>query len=278
MLKAISPFWDGNEVWLVLVGAGLFSAFPLVYAIVLPAFYLPLTLMLLALIFRGVAFAFRRHAARPEAWDWTFGCASLMVPLIQGTALGAILQGIPVAGNAYAGGAWTWLSPLALACGAALAMGDCLLAAAWLILKTEGEVRKRAYGWVKVLLPAWLVFLAGIGAWLVTIQPRLSATALESGWAWLPLLLGLAALAGLWGGLRRGNDRLPYALASLLFLAGFVAVGLGLWPYVLPFSVTIAQAAAPAETLRFLTPGAVIVFPLVLLYSGIVAWLMRGKV
>ncbi len=141
MVKAISPFWDGNEVWLVLVGAGLFSAFPLVYAIVLPAFYLPLAAMLIARTLRVISIEFRYHGAKNRLWDRGFFAGSLVTAFIQGVAAGALIQGLPVAAGQYAGGSWEWLTPFSLLCGAAFTLGCTLLGAAWLVLKTEGPLR-----------------------------------------------------------------------------------------------------------------------------------------
>ncbi len=279
LVRAISPFWDGNEVWLVLVGAGLFAAFPTVYAIVLPAFYLPLTAMLIALIFRGVFFEFRDHAGQSRLWDRGFFLGSLAASFIQGAALGGLIQGIAVADGRYAGGAFDWLTPFTLTCGAGLTLGYALLGAAWLVLRTAGEAREKAYRLLAGLLAAFVTLFLIAAFWTAAVHPRVASRWLESPWLLLTPALGAAAILGLWAGVRSRRDTVPYAMAALLFLALFLAAAGSFWPYLVPFAVTIDAAAAPVETLRFLFYGAGIpVFPLVLVYSGVVLWTLRGKV
>src|SRR5262245_27908716 len=147
ILNSIAPVWDGNETWLVLGGGGLLAVFPLAYAIVMSALYAPIIAMLLALIFRGVAFEFRYRSFNPkQTWDEGFAVGSLVAAFAQGVALGALVQGIPVANRAYAGGWWDWLTPFSVLTGIALVVGYALLGATWLIMKTEGELQERAYG------------------------------------------------------------------------------------------------------------------------------------
>ncbi len=279
LVRAISPFWDGNEVWLILVGAGLFAAFPPVYAIVLPAFYLPLTAMLIALVFRGVFFEFRNHAGGSRLWDWGFFLGSLAAAFIQGAALGGIVQGIAVADGRYAGGPFDWLTPFTLTCGTGLTLGYTLLGAAWLVLRTTGETRERAYRLLAGLLVAFLAVFLIAALWTTAVHPRLAARWQESPGLFLAPALGAAAILGLWTGIRGRRDSVPYAMTVLLFLALFLAAAGSFWPYLVPFAVGIEAAAAPAGTLRFLFYGAGIpVFPLVLLYSGVILWILRGKV
>ena len=151
MIAAISPFWDGNETWLVVVGASLFATFPVVYAVFLPAFYFPVLLMLLGLIFRGVAFEFRNRGAAGGLWDWGFFIGSAVAAFVQGAAVGAMIRGIPVVNNQYAGGPFEWLMPLPVLTGIGLVLGYALLGAGWLVMKSEGALRD----WARARIP-WL--------------------------------------------------------------------------------------------------------------------------
>jgi cytochrome d ubiquinol oxidase subunit II len=279
MVRAISPFWDGNEVWLVLVGTLLFAAFPPVYAILLPAFYLPLTLMLLALVFRGVSFEFRHHAGfGGRFWDAGFFLGSLVVSFVQGAALGGLVQGIPVADLQYAGGSWEWLTPFAALCGAAAVLGHALLGASWLVLKTEGPLRDRSYRQLRWLLRGALAVFAGACLYASAVEPRIAQRWLQNPWLFLLPLLGLAACLGFGVGIRTRRDVLPYTMAAVMLLAAVLAVVGSFWPYLIPFSVTIEAAAAPAQALGFLFwGGGLLIFPLVLLYTVVVHLFLKGK-
>ena len=189
MMKAIAPFWDGNETWLVLIGAGLFAAFPMVYAIFLPAFYLPITLMLFGLIFRGVAFEFRYRSQRMRpVWDWGFFVGSLVATFVQGAAIGTMVQELPVVGERYAGGAFEWVTPFSIVCGAGLVLGYALLGAAWLVLKTEGDLRDWAYRRLDWLLGGVIVVLIAVFAFALATQLRVLDRWLDD-----PRLVSLAA-------------------------------------------------------------------------------------
>ncbi len=152
-MNSVAPIWDGNETWLVLGGAGLFAAFPLAYAVILPGTYLPLIIMLLGLIFRGVAFEFRFKAHhRRHLWDKAFHYGSLAATIAQGMVLGAFIQGFEVENRQFAGGMFDWLTPFSLLTGAALISGYALLGATWLIMKTERELQERCYRLARGLL------------------------------------------------------------------------------------------------------------------------------
>jgi len=279
MVKAISPLWDGNEVWLVLVWASLFGAFPMVYAILLSAFYLPVTLMLLALIFRGVSFEFRYLSKNNRLWDWGFFLGSLITSFVQGMVAGGLIQQLPVAGGQYAGGAFEWLTPFSLLCGAGLAIGYTLLGAAWLVLKTEGDLRDWSYCRLARLLLSALAVLGFACAWTFAAQPQVANRWLEARWLILFPFSGVLASLGLWAGVRRRRDGLPYAMAVVIFLAVLLAFAGSFWPHLIPFTVTIEAASAPVQTLKFLFYGAgIAVFPLVLFYTGVVYWVLRGKI
>jgi cytochrome bd ubiquinol oxidase subunit II len=278
----VAPVWDGNETWLVLGGGGLMAAFPLAYAVVLPALYAPITAMLLGLIFRGVAFEFRfRSTRRKLIWDWAFAVGSTVAAFAQGIALGALVQGIPVSGRAYAGGWWDWLTWFSILTGLALVIGYALLGATWLIWKTSGELQQKAYSL------AWstgLATLALIGI-VSLIMPFLDPLFRQRWFSFpnivyaapVPILVGLAALM-LLAGLGRRRERAPFFAAVALFVLSYLGLGISFYPYILPPSLTIWDAAAPAKSLEFLLVGAVVLIPLILAYTAWSYWIFRGKV
>jgi cytochrome d ubiquinol oxidase subunit II len=282
MLAAISPVWDGNETWLVLSAAALFAAFPAVYALLLSAFYLPLCLMLAALILRGVAFEFR-HNAGPRmrrVWDMGFAGGSLIATFMQGATLGALVYGIPVVDGRYAGsGVLDWVSPFAVLCGAGLCVGDALLGAAWLILKGEGELRERAYRLLPWLLAAALGFVACAFVGALGLHLRVMHRWIERPWLVVFPFIALAAVIVMWTGIRQRRDAWPFAAAALVFIAAFAMFAASFVPYMVPFSMTIAQAAAPPSSLAFVFWGAgAFILPLILLYTIVVYSVFKGKV
>jgi cytochrome d ubiquinol oxidase subunit II len=281
-MNSVAPVWDGNETWLVLGGGGLLAAFPLAYAVVLPALYAPITAMLLGLIFRGVAFEFRfRSTRRKLLWDWAFAGGSSLAAFAQGIALGALVQGIPVSGRAYAGGWWDWLTWFSILTGLALVIGYALLGATWLIWKTSGELQRKAYSL------AWstgLATLALIGI-ISLIMPFLDPLFRQRWFSFpniiyaapVPILVALAALV-LLAGLGRRRERAPFLAAAALFILSYLGLGISFYPYILPPSLTIWDAAAPAKSLEFLLVGAVVLIPLILAYTAWSYWVFRGKV
>jgi cytochrome bd ubiquinol oxidase subunit II len=280
MKDAIAPFWDGNEVWLVLIAAGLFGAFPIVYGIFLPAFYLPMALMLSGLIIRGVSFEFRHHAGPSRwIWDWGFFLGSLLASFIQGAVIGRLVQTLPVMNGQYSGGAFDWLTRFSVFCGMGLVSGYALLGAAWLVLRTEGPLREWAYGRIRWLLVAVLAILAMVSWSILTMHHRVMDRWLGN--TWLVVFPMVVALASIWLGIgvRKRLDHVPYQMAVVIFLAAFLALESSFWPYMIPFSITVQEAAAPVETLEFLFYGAgIFIFPIVLFYTGTVYWTLRGKV
>jgi cytochrome d ubiquinol oxidase subunit II len=281
-MNSIAPVWDGNETWLVLGGGGLMAAFPLAYAIVLPALYTPLIAMLLGLVFRGVAFEFRwRDPAHRKFWDAGFFGGSLVATFAQGITLGALLQGIEVQGRAYAGGWWDWLTPFSLLTGASLVIAYALLGAGWLIWKAEGELNARARRFATFLLPA---FLAVVGA-VSLATPFLEGQYYQRWFQWpgliltglMPFLFGGAALAA-WLGIRRGRDWLPFAATLAMFALTLAGLGISIWPDVIPGRVTIWQAAAPHASQLFMLVGASVLVPIILAYTAWSYWVFRGKV
>jgi cytochrome d ubiquinol oxidase subunit II len=281
-MNAIAPVWDGNETWLVMGGGGLMAAFPLAYAVILPATYPLVIAMLLGLVFRGVAFEFRHRDERHRPlWDFAFFAGSLAAALAQGMILGAILQGIEVSGRAYAGSWWDWLTPYTLLTGLGVVAGYALLGACWLIWKLEGEVQQRAYRLALGAAIATLALMAAVSAYNLALLPEYRAR-----WLAMPNILFAsqvplltAIIAGfLFRALRKRHERAPFVLALGLFLLGMAGLGVTIWPYVVPDSVTIWDAAAPARSQVFMLVGVVLILPLILAYTGWSYWVFRGKV
>jgi cytochrome bd ubiquinol oxidase subunit II len=281
-MNSIAPVWDGNETWLVMGGGGLLAAFPLAYAIILPATYPLIIAMLLGLVFRGVAFEFRwRDPGQRPIWDAAFTIGSIVAALAQGMTLGAILQGIRVVNDAYAGGWLDWLSPFTLLTGVALVIGYALLGATWLVWKTEGGTQRHARRLALRLGIATMIALAAVSAatpylaydywrrWFAMPGVLLTAQ--------VPLLVVIAAATFFWA-LRRGAERLPFLMALALFLLGFVGLGISIYPFMVPRAVTIWQAAAPPQSQLFMLVGAAVIIPVILIYTGWAYWVFRGKV
>jgi len=280
-MNSVAPVWDGNETWLVLGGGGLFAVFPLAYATILPALYAPLIAMLLALIFRGVSFEFRPRANRSRfLWDLGFFGGSLVAAFSQGLALGALVQGIEVVDRAYAGGWFDWLSPFSLLTGVAVVIGYALLGATWLVMKTDGELRARAARW------AWrcgAVTLALIGV-ISLLTPFLNPVYLDHWFRWpgaifsviVPALL-LFCVWLFWRGMREGRDNWPFIAAQAMFVFCYIGILISFYPYMVPPSITLWQAAAPDESLEFLLVGAVVLLPMILGYTAYAYWVFRGK-
>ncbi len=282
MMTSLAPYWDGNETWLVVIGASLFAAFPAVYAVFLGAFYLPVLLMLIGLIFRGIAFEFRNRSGRMRPfWDKGFFLGSAVVAFVQGAAIGAMMRGIPVADNQYAGGLFSWLHPFALLTGAGLVLGYMLLGASWLVLKNEGALRDWAYARLTPLALAVLAVLGLAFAVALTVDNSYELTQggqrLEGPGAIWPLLCG-GAIAGVAVSPRVRNDVLPFALTVIFFAAAYLTLGQMMWPYLIPYSLTVSDAAAPEVSLQFFFYAGVVVLPMIALYTAGVYWVFRGKI
>jgi cytochrome d ubiquinol oxidase subunit II len=282
MMNSVAPVWDGNETWLVLGGGGLFAVFPLAYAVIMPALYAPIIVMLLGLIFRGVAFEFRWKTKRGQfLWDWAFAFGSTVAAFAQGVALGALVQGIKVEGRAYAGGWWDWLTPFSLLTGAALVVGYGLLGATWLVMKTEGRVQDHGYRLARVAGPVTLAMIGAVSLW----TPFLNADYAARWFGWpgmvltlpVPLLVALAAWV-LLAGLRRRDEVRPFLAALALFVLSFAGLGISFFPNIVPGSLSLWQAAAPDNSLAFLLVGAAVLVPLILTYTAYSYWVFRGKV
>jgi len=283
IVNSVAPDWDGNETWLVLGGGGLMAAFPLAYAILMPALYVPMVAMLIGLIFRGVAFEFRWRTTQSERnrWDIAFACGSWLAALAQGIALGAILQGVHVEGRHYAGGWWDWLTPFSILTGIALVVGYALLGATWLVMKTEGTLRDGAYRLSWALL---LAMLGAIGAVSVA-TPFLHVQYTQRWFAWpniiltAPVPIAVAAVTALLlRSLARKRDYQPFFLSLALFALSYAGLGISMYPYIVPQSITIWQAASPANSQLFMLAGVAVLIPLILGYTGWAYWVFRGKV
>lgn len=282
MMNSVAPVWDGNETWLVLGGGGLFAAFPLAYAVLMPALYTPIIAMLLGLVFRGVAFEFRwRSPHERSIWDVAFAGGSFVAALAQGVALGAILQGVKVDGRLYGGGWWDWLTPFTLLTGCSVVAGYALLGATWLVMKTEGNLRERAYaiGWR--FLFATLLAIALVSA----ATPFLEVVYWRRWFAWpnilftAPVPIAVSIVAALiMRSLAARHDRRPFFLSLALFALCYAGLGISMYPYIVPQSITIWQAAAPANSQQFMLIGVAIMIPIILAYTGFAYWVFRGKV
>lgn len=281
-MNAIAPVWDGNETWLVLGGGGLFAAFPLAYGIILTATYPLMIAMLLGLVFRGAAFEFRWHDPRHRTlWDAAFTAGSVIAALAQGMILGALLQGVTVVDNAYAGGWFDWLTPFTLLTGLGVLAGYALLGATWLIWKLEGTAQARAVRLARVLGVATLLAMAAVSAatpflhyayWQRWFEmPGVVLT------AQVPLLVVIATFF-YFRSLNAGAERLPFVLALGLFLLGFTGLGISMFPYIVPDQITIWDAAAPEQSQAFMLVGTVIIIPIILAYTAWAYWVFRGKV
>jgi cytochrome d ubiquinol oxidase subunit II len=282
MMASIAPFWDGNETWLVLAVGGLLAAFPLAYAVLMPALYVPVIMMLLGLIFRGVAFEFRFKAVKSRPiWDYAFHFGSIVAVFMQGMILGAFVQGVRVEGRSFAGAAFDWLNAYSFMTGMALLFGYALLGATWLVMKTEGIDQK----WAR---KCGLYVLGYVGVFMVIVSismPVMNAD-VEALWFSVPngfYLLPVPVTTGvlfilLWRDLHRDREYRPFLLSIGIFLMGYLGLGISLWPWLVPFKVTFRQAAAAPTSQSFLLVGTVFVLPVILTYTAYCYYVFRGKV
>src|SRR5215471_21771092 len=251
MMRSIAPFWDGNETWLVLGGAGLFVAFPQAYAVIMPALYLPVIFMLLALVFRGVAFEFR-SVSRSKTWlNVAFALGSALAAFAQGVILGGLIQGIHMQGGAFAGGTFDWATPFAFLCGLSLVAGYGLLGSTWLTMKTEGPVAERSRAHSRILLVAVLAFMAIVSLWTPLTDSRIAARWFSLPnfyFLWpVPVVTALVAFQT-WRWIETGREAPPFLATILLFLLGFLGLVISVFPYLVPPSLTVWDtAAAPAS-------------------------------
>jgi cytochrome d ubiquinol oxidase subunit II len=280
MMAAVAPIWDGNETWLVVTGVILWGAFPTAYAILLSALYLPLLVMLAGLILRGVAFEFRSKTERLRwVWDWSFIVGSFAASFIQGLTVGALVEGLPIVNGQYTGGDFGWFSPFAALCGAGLCIGYALLGACWLIKKCEGEVREQSYRLVSYLAVSLLIFLVIVFAYALAENLRVMGRWLERPYLFVFPVIGALSVLVLAFSVRFRHDDVPFPMVVTIFVAAFGTLAVSFWPYVIPFSLTIQDAAAPQSTLAFMFWGeGLFIFPILLLYAVINFTVFKGKV
>lgn len=283
MMNTVAPVWDGNETWLVLGGAGLLAAFPLAYAVVLSALYLPLIFMLIGLIFRGVAFEFRFKAREHERhfWDKGFFFGSLVATFFQGVTLGTYLQGISVMDNTYAGGALDWVTPFSMFTGVGLVIAYALLGSTWLIMKTHGTLQEQAYHYTRILVWGLLAVIVVISIWTPLLDGRIAARWFSfPQMLWfspVPILVAGSAYWLLWA-IHRQAQTLPFLLTLALVFLGYSGLGISLWPYIIPPNISIWDAAGPVQSQAFTLVGALLIIPVILGYTIWAYYVFRGKV
>lgn len=282
MVNSVAPIWDFNETWLILGGGGLLAVFPLAFAILMPAVYFPILVMLLGLLFRGVAFEFR-HA--PEAhlplWNAAFAYGSLFATLAQGIVLGNFIKGFPVSGRVFSGTSWDWIAPFPVLTGVGLVVGYMLLGATWLVMKTEGELQDWARRMSYRLLFGLLAFIAMVSIWTPMLSARIADRwfSLPNLYFFSPVPILTAVLAWLlWHSLRKGWEVLPFICTMGLFLLSFTGLIISLWPYAIPPSITLWDAATAPMSQQFLMVGTMFLLPVILLYVFWSYWVFRGKV
>lgn len=280
MMNSISPVWDGNETWLVLGGAGLLGAFPLVYSIFLPALYIGVFLLLAGLIFRGIAFEFRFRAKSSKyLWDWSFTVGSILATFAQGAVVGAYIQGFETDGLVYSGGALDWLSPFTVITGLGMVAGYALLGSTWLIIKTEGELQAWAYKITPYLLAALLTVFAVVCIYTPFIDELVKERwfgSISMIWA-LPVCAIVCAAMVIYG-VKTKHEYLPFLASGGIFIFSYLGLLASKWPYIVPPNFTIWDAASSPNSQMFLLVGTVVVIPLILSYTAWSYWIFRGKV
>ena len=284
MMNTAAPIWDGNETWLVLGGAGLLAAFPKAYALILSALYLPVLLMLIALVFRGVAFEFRFKASggSKRFWGAAFASGSMLAAFAQGTILGALVEGMPLTEGKYLGGVFGWFSPFSMLTGVAVMFGYALLGSTWLILKTEGHMQLIARTLARPLVLVVVAFMGLVSTWLPFLDSKIMARWFDSGNFWwlapVPLLALVNAVALWHASMRKGRDAAPFLLALAFFGLGFTGLVIGMWPNIVPPSLTIWEAASPPSSQGFVLVGLIVLLPAILGYTFWSYRVFRGKV
>lgn len=280
-MNTIAPVWDGNETWLVLGGGGLFAAFPLAYAVIMPAVYTPIIAMLLGLVFRGVAFEYRTRTTRLWIWDRAFAFGSTMAAFSQGVILGAILQGVRVTGRSYSGGWWDWLSPFSVLTGVSVVAGYALLGACWLIYRTEHGLQDRAFSLARTTGAMTLVAIVAVSLATPFLSHDYFSRWFEAPGLYLsapvPILIGATGVLFV-RALRQRSEFQPFLLALLLFLLSFVGLGVSMFPWLVPGEISIFAAATAENSQVFMLFGVGIMLPIIIAYTGYSYWVFRGKV
>ena len=282
MMASVAPVWDGNETWLVMGGIGIFAAFPTAFAVIFPALYFPVLAMLLGLIFRGVAFEFRPAAVTSgRHWDRSFFWGSLIATYAQGCVLGQFVLGFQVSGRQFAGSPYDWVHPFVLAVAAGLVAGYVLLGATWLVMKTDGALRDWARGVARYALVGVLAFIVMVSVWTPLLQEHIARRWFS--WpniVWLspvPVVTGLIAY-GLWRALERGRDAAPFIAALGLFAMSYLGLTVSLFPYIVPHTLTLWDAAGAPQAQAFLLIGTLFLIPIIFTYTAWSYWVFRGKV
>lgn len=281
-MNSIAPIWDGNETWLVLGGLGLLAAFPLAFAIIMPAVYFPILVMLLALIFRGVAFEFRfRDSAHRTFWDHAFGLGSALATFAQGVVLGAFIQGFQVEGRHFSGGAFDCFTPFSLFTGAALLFGYGLLGACWLILKLDGALQRRARRQARLCFLGTLAAVGIVSLWTPLLDPQIAHRWFT--WPNIAFLAPVPVLTALftaleWRAIGNAKAELaPFLYAVCLFSLSYLGIAISLWPMIVPHHYSLWQAASSPDTQLFLGIGTMFLLPVILIYTAWSYWVFRGK-
>ena len=281
-MNSIAPVWDGNETWLVLGGVGLLAAFPLAFAIIMPAVYFPVLILLLALIFRGVAFEFRlRDVEHLTFWEQGFSYGSAAAAFAQGMVLGSLIQGFEVEGRAFSGGSFDFLTPFSVFSGVALMAGYALLGACWLVMKTEGALQDHARRLALLCLYGVMIAIAGVSVWTPLVHPYVA----ERWFSWpnilylapIPVLTGVLIL-WVWRALRTGNEIVPFVGSTGIFVLSYAGIAISLWPFIVPYHFTLWQTASTPNTQAFLLIGTMFLLPIILINMGWSYWVFRGKV
>ncbi|HKA46862.1 MAG TPA: cytochrome d ubiquinol oxidase subunit II [Methyloceanibacter sp.] len=272
MMNSVAPFWDGNETWLVLGGGGLLAAFPLAYSVMLPALYIPIILMLIGLILRGVAFEFRFKSERYRwTWDLAFTAGSIVAALMQGMIIGAFVHGFKIANNQFGGGPFDWLTPFSIVTGLAVIAGYVLLSAGWLIMKGDEALRDWAYSIGRCALIAVAVFIAVFSIWTPWLHPEIAKRWFTPANMVMlsPVPLATAAtICGLWLSLKKRWRYWPFLLGAAIFFLCYTGLAVSLFPYIIPPSITLWQAAAAPESQLFMLYGAIPILPIILGYTA----------
>ncbi|GAL44151.1 cytochrome d ubiquinol oxidase subunit II [Citrobacter werkmanii] len=284
MVNSVAPVWDGNETWLVLGGAGLFGAFPLAYAVIADALAIPLTMMLIGLIFRGVAFEFRFKATPSHRlfWDYAFAGGSLLATVSQGIVVGAVINGFDIADRRFAGSALDWLTPFNVFCGLGLVAAYLLLGSTWLIMKSDGALQERMRKLTRHVLLALLAVIAVVSIWTPLNWQYIAERwfTLPNFYWFVPVPI-LVTILSLWIW-RLSSDNTsharPFILTLGLIFLGFSGLGISLWPYIIPPHVTLWDAAAPPASQMFMLVGTLIIIPVILMYTAWSYYVFRGKV
>jgi cytochrome d ubiquinol oxidase subunit II len=282
IMNSIAPIWDGNETWLILGGLALLAAFPLAFAIIIPALYFPILLMLLALIFRGVAFEFRfKDKEHRGFWDHAFCYGSAVATFAQGTVLGSFIQGFQVEGRQFTGTSFDWFTPFSVMTGFALMVGYCLLGAGWLVLKTQGELQEWSRRQGRRSLILVLIAIGAVSLWTPYAEADIAARWFS--WPNVALLapVPIAALVlafAAWRSFGRNEEAMPFVYSIGLFLMAYLGIAISLWPNIVPHRYSLWEAASSESTQAFLLVGTLFLLPVILLYTGWSYWVFRGKV